>query len=482
MPLKHTYMTALFLLLLSGFIAHGQSPMGLFFFKTLPQTSTLNPASQPEHDLYISLPSPGFSLQLNPSFSDLFQKRGNIHISPLSKEYDYQRLYSSTGRVGNVNLEAHLDILGLGIRHENHYFGVSFSIKNTSQMNIPSSLFKIPERGFPDNEYFDFSTAHFKQLIYKEISLKYSHRWNDNFFTGLNIKPIWGMAGGISRINKLGLHTSRSEWHGEINARANISGPLTVQDSELEEIPESVIFQKEAAENLNDYLTDWKNGGVAIDLGTIFHTNEQWTFFASMTDIGFLRFRNDLNQMTFKGEYSFTGIKMEGYDQEELEQSIDEISDTLNNLITYDLDHRAFNIWLTPKLHMGASYEINPFLTAGFLTRTVFQKHRWNNELNISALLRPLEFMELNMNYSIRPGGGHGPGAALVIGKTPLQFFIAGDYLPPRYAMVSINGAESFPMLHDQQDLNFKAGINLIFNKPKKRSRYMACPEAYGIY
>jgi hypothetical protein len=221
---------------------------------------------------------------------------------------------------------------------------------------------------------------------------------------------------------------------------------------------------------------------MAIDVGTIILLDDQWTLYGSIIDIGLLRFKNDLNQMSFNGSYSFTGISMDGFDENELNQNIDEIADTLNNLISYSVDHLKFNMWLTPKLYLGASYRINPFISVGFLTRSVFQKHRINQELNISANIRPAKFLELNLNYSVRPGGSLGPGASLVIGKSPLQFYVGGDYLPPRYAMVSFDDSKPYPIIHKQQDFSFKAGINLIFNKPKKRTGSLDCPEAYGIY
>ncbi len=480
MQISRVFILHLFLML-SGFVSTGQSPMGYYFLESLPQTLTLNPAFQPETDIYVSLPSAGISLQLNPSFNDLFQPKNETRITPLSNSFDYQRLYSSIGREGNLNMEAHIDILGAGIRTKNHYFNVSLSVRNISHASIPSDLFKITEKGFPDNTYFDFSTAHIKQLIYKEIAISYSRKWTENLSFGFKIKPIFGMAGGITHINSLNLITSRTEWYGQIDGRANFSGPVTIEASELEEIPQSFNVNNNSIENFSQYLTSWKNGGMAIDVGTIIrHYN--WTFYGSLIDIGLLRFTNDLNQMSFNGSYSFTGISMSGFDENELNENIDEIADTLNNLITYNVDRQKFNMWLTPKLYLGASYIVNPLLSVGFLTRTVFQKHQINQELHISANIRPAQFLELNLNYNLRPGGSHGPGASLVIGTSPLQFYLGAEYLPLRYAMVSFDDSKSFPVVNKKQDFSFKAGINLIFNKPKKRTGSIDCPEAYGLY
>jgi hypothetical protein len=151
MQLNRAFIIHLFLML-SEFVSTGQSPMGYYFLESLPQASILNPAVQPKTDFYVSLPSPGLSLQFNPSFNDLLQPQDENRITPLSNRFDYPRLYNSLGREGNINLEAHLDILGAGVRTGNHYFGISLSVRNISQASIPSDLFKITEKGFPDNK------------------------------------------------------------------------------------------------------------------------------------------------------------------------------------------------------------------------------------------------------------------------------------------------------------------------------------------
>ncbi|PWE01441.1 DUF5723 family protein [Marinilabilia rubra] len=456
-------------------VASGQSPMGLYFPESLPQTSRVNPAHMPDKSFYITLPSPSVVFQMNPSFNAAVQRDNNEWISPLHNNFDYPRLYQSAGNVININAEAGLSILGFGFKTGNQHFGVSLSVKNASQVSAPSDALRITEKGFPHNSFFDFSKIHIKQVVYKEVALTYARKWNENLSLGVSIKPLFGIAGAVSNIRTLSLHTSRVVWQGDVDATLNASGPVELEQSALEDIPDSYSIQGNLTERIPEYLTSWKNAGVGFDLGAKLETDGPWTFSASLIDLGWVRFKNELTQMSFKGSYSYDGIERDGFDEQQLDNHLDELVDTLNQVLDYNVSNQPFSAVLTPKLYAGAAYQLRHNLKAGFLSRTTFQKKRWNQEFNTSLNYRPRSWLELNAGYSFRINGSNGPGGTLVIGNSPLQFFIAADYLPPRYAMVTFDDYDPVPVLHKQRDLSFQFGINLKFDKfnplPKKAKR-----------
>ncbi len=474
-----------------------QSPMGLYSLKSLPQTSEINPSRKAEKDFYITLPSPGFSLQMNPAFNDVVQRHNDQWIISFEENFNISQLKKATGSVANINTETGINIFGFGFKSNQHHFGMSFSVKNHFQMSLPANLVRIAEKGFPHNSFFDFSTLRIKQLAYKEISLSYSRQWNEFLSLGIHVKPVFGMVGALSRIDKLSLFTSRHIWEGQASGQLNVSAPLEIEKQKIAENPESITVNNDIGTQITDYLTSFKNPGLVIDLGATFDHWKNWSFSAAIIDLGFLRFKNDLYQMSFDGNYTYDGLEMEGFNRDILVESMEYEIDSITNSYNYQIEHPPFSIGVTPKMYLNASYRVNDKIKTGFLSRTTFQKTHWNQEFSLSANIRPSSYLELNLNYNFRLGGDSGPGAALVIGNFPLQLFIAGDYLPPSFAMVRFDDNEPFPMIHKQKDLSLRFGINILFNNPHqkqdadfwhkvhnpRRADYdrFECPEAYGI-
>jgi len=480
--------------IIQGHWAAGQSPLGLYFPETLPQTTRVNPAHMPEKSFYITLPSPAVVLQMNPSLNAAVQRENEAWISPLHNNFDYPRLYQSAGNIVNINAEAGLSILGFGFKTGDHHFGVSLSVKSASQVSAPSDALRITEKGFPHNSFFDFSKTHLKQVAYKEIAITYARQWNENLSLGISLKPLFGMVGAVSKIHTLSLHTSRTVWRGEVDATISASGPVELEQSALEDIPDSYSISNNLADRIPEYLTSWKNAGLGFDIGAKLETVGPWTFSVSLIDLGWMQFKNELTQMSFQGTYTYDGIEMSGFDEQQLDDHLDELVDTLNQVLDYNVSHQPFATVLTPKLYAGAAYRIRPNLKAGFLSRTTFQKKRWNQEFNTSLNYRPLSWLELNAGYSFRINGSNGPGGSLIIGNSPLQFFIAADYLPPRYAMVTFDDYDPIPVLPNQRDLSLQFGINLKFDQfnpfphraGKKSPRRdhpgaIPCPENYDF-
>ena len=60
--------------------------------------------------------------------------------------------------------------------------------------------------------------------------------------------------------------------------------------------------------NYVELLLNRGNPGFSFDLGVIYRVDERTTLSASLLDVGFIRWRTDLNNMDGTGSFAFTGV------------------------------------------------------------------------------------------------------------------------------------------------------------------------------
>ncbi|MBZ4675499.1 MAG: flagellar motor protein MotB [Anaerophaga sp.] len=467
------YILAVSVALVVLYSAKGQSPMGLYFMETIPQSHQINPAMQPRANAFFSLPSVNTLFQSDMAFDDAFQEAGNEWITPLSERFDYSDFYGTIGEVANINQYGDVDILGIGFRSGRDYFTFSLGVRSVMQTGLPSDLFKIAELGFPDGESFDFSSTRIKQALYHELAFGYSREWNDKFTFGLKFKPLFGIVGGVTDIDRFQLNTSRTQWDMMVSGMVYSSAPIDVQEGAPGDFPESIDTRDLSDDEKTDYFKSLSNGGMAFDLGAVYRYDEQLTFSAAITNLGYVRFKDDLNSLSFNGTYSFEGINVEGSDEDEIEQAFEDIADSIKTIIEYDVKHEKFSVPLSPLLYVGGSYRLTPAVTFGLLSRSFFQKNNFRQDFNLSANLQPYNFVALNLNYGVSLNGGNGVGMGTSFLLGPLQLYFSADYIPTSYADVSFDDGDSFPMFYKQKDLSFRFGLNLIFGRHGYRDEPM---------
>jgi hypothetical protein len=451
----------------------GQNPMGLYFMETIPQSHQINPAMQPRANTFVSLPSVNALFQSDMAFDDVFQEVSGEWITPLSQRFDYSNIYGPIGDAANINQYSDVDILGVGFRSGRDYFTFTIGIRSVTQSGLPSDLFKIAELGFPDGENFDFSSTRIKQALYHELAFGYSREWNDKFTFGLKFKPLFGIVGGVTDIDRFQLNISRTQWDMMVAGTVYSSAPVDVEEGLPGDFPESIETRDLSDDEVSDYFKSFNNGGMAFDLGAIYRYDDQFTFSVALTNLGYIRFKDDLNSLSFNGTYSFDGINVEGSDEDEIEQAFEDIADSIKTVIEYDVKHEKFSVPLSPLLYLGGSYRLTPAVTFGLLSRSVFQQHNFRQDFNLSANLQPYNFVAFNLNYGISLNGGNGVGMGTSFLLGPLQLYFAADYVPMRYAEVTFDDGDSFPMVYRQKDLGFRFGLNLIFGRHGYRDEPM---------
>lgn len=473
---KNIYILLSLLFLTAVTSVQAQDPMGLYYMETIPQSSFINPAMQPRANGFFALPSVSQNFKSDVAFKNIFQDTGNDWVTPLSNRYDFSKLKSATGESLLFQESLSIGLLGLGFRSGRDYFTFNMSLKNVVQSGIPYDMLSIADKGFPSGSIFDLSTFQMKGYTYKEIAIGYSREWNDKLTLGVKIKPLFGMMGATTDISSFKLTTSLQDWQVNVSGNISASAPLEiVEATNPNDFPESIDIKEMESDDYTSYLSSFKNMGVAMDFGAVYELNSRWSFSAALINLGYIKWNKDLNTISFSGNYSFNGLDVDGGD-DDLDAALELLEDELKTLLDYKVTHDKFSTSLSPELYAGALYEVAPYFTAGFVSRSIFQKDNYRQDFNVSANLQPYSFVSVNLNYSLRPGGGDGLGTALSILLGPLQLYAAADYLPAQWALANMDGDE-FPMFPNARNVTMKVGLNLIFGRHGYRDRPMLARE-----
>ena len=212
--------------------------------------------------------------------------------------------------------------------------------------------------------------------------------------------------------------------------------------------------------------------GMAIDLGATYKLNDEWTFSASLLDLGFISWKNT-TKGTMSKDFTFNGfsdisVKDDGTDNnKKLDTQVDELVDDLADLAKFDKAGEGLKrtTALAATLHLGAQYTLPAYdrLSFGFLSTTRMQgKHSWT-EARVSANVAPLSWFEASVNYAL---SNFGSDAGIMLNFHPrgFNFFIGADvpmckYEPAYYAPIS------------RAAVNINMGINFTFG-PKHKRKY----------
>ena len=465
---------SLFLLLLMwmGLPVQAQDPMGLYYMETIPQSFMINPAMQPRANGFFALPSVNQNFKSDVAFKNIFQENSPEWVSPLSSKYDFDKLKRATGKALNFNESVDVGLLGLGFRTGKDYLSLTFSIKSVMQSGLPYDLIRIADDGFPDGASYDFSSLRMRGYAYKELSFGYSREWTDRLTVGMKFKPLFGIMGGTTDISTFKLETSRQEWVVRVDGSVSTSAPLEVTEAEEDgDFPESIDGKEMEDDDWSDYLSSFKNSGLAFDFGAVYEFSDRLTLSAALVNLGYIKWKEDLNTLSFSGSYSFTGLDVDGSD-EDLDQAFEDLGDSLKTIIDYQTGHNKFSTGLTPEFYIGAQYQVSPAFTLGVLSRSMFQKYNFRQDFNFSANIQPYSFLAFNLNYSLRPGGGNGLGTGFSMLLGPLQLYMLADYIPTRYSTVYMD-EEEFTMFPNARNVSVKMGLNLIFGRHGYRDRPM---------
>lgn len=451
--------------------AKAQQVNTLYFFDNVPVRHYMNPAFQPNSDLYINLPVFGYMnvgvVNNSLSVKDLFYNKNNQTISFLHPDGNKNSFYKRLRPTTKISTGLHTTLLGGGFRLGNDYWTISLSEKVEGQGYIPKDLFKLLIKGNPENENnFNFKSFGVDISAYTELAAGYSKKTDDKLTVGGKLKLLLGTANMYTKNDAFNLYAGSDKWNISGSGVLNIASPAE------KVLNEDDSFDPEFPSGVGSWLKP-KGFGAGIDLGVTYKPIEPLTLSAALLDLGFIRWKGNAKNITYVIDYEFEGLFSEDDDMQTLDMNniLDSLLNGIEENLKYDVGGtKPFTVSTSPKLNIGAEYAFyDNKLSVGLLSSTIFHRNKVFEEITASVMGRPTNWFNASLSYSLLNGRFATIGTGLWLRSGFVNWHLSTDFVPFSYAKATDeNDGSSSLIPYKTKGLNMALGVSFAFGNNKK--------------
>ncbi len=455
-------------------------PSTLYFMDNNPLINNFNPSFQPTDKMYIGMP--GLSLvsfnagNSKLAFEDIYVPRmidGKnttvLFLHPEAKD-EIRNVMNKIGPRDRIFADYNLQLINFGMRIKEKSY-VSLSIANRMEMNtiFPREMFKAALMTYENGSEssYSFGLGKFSSTLncYSEIGLGYSYSFADNFQVGAKVKYLMPHAGYRTDFKNLDLFVSKDEWRfsGEGQIDASVPGVEITKDEE----------GKIDSVNFNDNIeakdiVKSKGAGVALDLGVTYNPIKNIKLSASVLDLGFIHYSNELHRLKKDQDFVFNGFK---YDIDDIHDrdSADLFApyeEMLDNMYVVE-DNQGYNSRLTAKALVGVEYSFfENKMSVGALSKTYFLRGCASEEFMLSYNYRPNRIVAASASYTVTNGMYSNFGLGLNLNMGPVNLFFAADQIPVMWAK-----GDGIMIPTRTRAANFAMGLNFLIRDKEKEDK-----------
>ena len=456
----------------------------VMYFMNLPQNHLINPALRPSNSIYIGLAVvSGINMNINNNFvnfSDIFLKGqpNDSIISFLHPDYDVNKFLAKIKQRNSIEPETMIQLLGVGFSLGKDGY-VFFDINERIDGNIvlPGDLFKLALKG---NEEFvgskiDLSSLRGDIKYYREFGLGYSRNFTDKLRIGIKGKLLFGIAAASIDNKSLGITVNEDYSHTlDANLAVNMSGPVNVYMDSKNNI-DSIRFDDnrfKTKSGITDFFSGKKNMGFGMDIGATYDLTDRIVVSASITDLGFIRWKKDVTNLTAKNQFEFSGLNM--LDVVNGTQTIDQVGqdmlDSLKNAFVVSKSKTAFTTYLPFGISLGGSYNVTKQFSVGLLSYSRVIGKQIREALTLSANINLGSALSTSLSYTAENHQYDNLGAGLAFRAGVAQFYLLTDRIPLLWNKIK-NDNSNFILPANWNTFNLRLGMNFVFgNRPKEKN------------
>jgi hypothetical protein len=454
----------------------------------IPQANQLNPAYIHPCLVYVSLPLIS-SIKLNVRNTG-FGFHDAIHTGTGAQSgtyfLDLDNLDRKLRRMNYFRTDIDIDLLGFGFALKDWYF--TFGIVNHSEVRIAYTddvaAVKDGNWDVAANEAIPvkLNGTGIDATVWNSIGISAARELFEGLKVGARFKYLQGMANINTKQSELELNTTNNpiSLEAKMNYRLNASFPVNLGYAS-NGLVDRVDFN-DALDNIaGDYIFNG-NRGIAIDGGVVYDLDESTQLTASFTDLGFIRWKKNVNNFKASGKYTFNGIDLDQYQANPGQTDLlDALQDTLLLAFTAAGTTKKYFTATSVKLYGGVTHTILPKLKAGAMTRIEIHDLRLRPSLTLSMHYSPIPSIGTSLTYTIMNNKLNQVGAGLAIGNKGVQFYLITDNLPVRFTGQT-GSALIWP--YNARMLSLRFGFNLMFGcnqkevkkGPRKSGKNDLCP------
>lgn len=425
-----------------SFSASGQTSLSFYHLgNTTFQNSFQNPAFIPEGKVFIGLP--GLS-GVHAHFNNKFSYSDFIVSGESGNQINAKLLLGNLQKRNMVYSAVDINLLHIGYSTNS---GVNFSIFANERIEAsvlyPKELIEIVSNGnfALAGQRLEISKTRASASHFREYGVGFAAPFQSGTF-GIRAKYLQGFLNASTAQNFQAFLTTNPQDYS-LNLELT-NGTLNTSGFD--------ILQGRTG-NLGTHLISNTNRGAAIDLGFTVAIDNFNTFSASITDVGFISWNEDIKNHTLGDttlNYAGVSLKSPG----NLEQTI---TDTLFKRFENKLTETAtpYSSFLSPKALLSWSY-LTPI--GGEVVGTYgaqYMQGQIKHLMGVGYRYPVGKFFVGSANITKLPQQFLNLGAAVAVKGGPAQFYLAVDQV------VNVDATKF-------QAIDFRVGINLIFGAKKE--------------
>jgi hypothetical protein len=452
----------------------------VLYYMNLPQNHFLNPALRPSNSIYIGLPGiSGINLNVNNNFfnfSDIFSKSGDSVISIFHPDYNVEEFITKIKDLNAIEPQVLIQTFGLGFSVGTDLY-ISFDVNERVNGNValPGDLLRL---GFEGNEQFvgqkiDLSSFRSDAMYYREAGLGFSKNFTNKLRLGIRGKLLFGITSVVLDNRSLGITVGDDYTHTfDADLMVNISAPVDIYLDDKNNI-DSISLDDSGFDDgrwILNYLGRPGNIGLGLDIGAEFAVTEKFRLSASVTDLGYIKWKRDVKNLKAESQFKFSGVDL--LDVYEGKMTFDslaqELLDSLRNSFFVTDTQTPFTTNLPFGVTVGASYNLTKSFSVGVLSYTKIIGDQFKEALTLSANLNLGNAFSTSIAYTAANYRYDNLGLGLAFRPGFFQFYALADRIPVTWNRILYEG-KNIVLPESWNTMHLRFGMNLVFGNKARR-------------
>ncbi len=457
----------------------------LYFIPGVPQTNRINPAHQPWCKFYVGVP---FLSAARGEFSSSSFAWGDIvypdpedqsKITFLDPRADKEAFLDLLNPYNYVVSDLGTAVISFGFDTKAGFFSMDVTTRMDGNLYYTGDLAEVLLSEPVEGREYTFDGSAVDLSVFDEISVGWTREIVRGLQVGARGKMLFGVGNLVTTHSEFQVGTSQQNWHVRSDMQFNASLPFAEltydEDGNFEDIVLRDDLRTFNAWRLPRYMFNTQNLGVGLDLGVNYRPLPELLLSASVLDIGFMSWKDELHQITFNTEFDYIGLEGDPTKIPEgttlanhLDSVINEALDSISNDLIF-APGSAYSQRLNTKLYVGASFHLTPKISFGILSRTDFLKEKVAEQITASANLTTGRLLNFTLSYSYMQANFSNVGAGISLNAGPLNLYLVSD-----------NALNILFWPEQTRSVNVWLGLNLMFGyKPIMKELYLDRPLVY---
>lgn len=438
----------LMILGLLPFYSEAQHNFSMYSMTKMGQAHYENPAYVANGNVYIGIGLGHHSIGLNHSGFRI-NKTLKQRSYDDSLMFDQEALKNSLWKRNTILMDMRNELLGVGFRVKKNYFSLSVTNRMNLAFVYPKDLIVLGLEGnggslLGQRASLDGLGLHADGYV--EYAVGYNREINDKLRVGGRIKLLSGYANFATKKSKLGLTTDEETFD------LTVDGQFKFASSGFGGLISDSLSDEEF-----DFKTpyNFKNFGIALDLGGTYQLTDKIGVSASLLDFGFIKWKNQVaSYQTDDLSFRFEGVDINQFLSDSTDY-LERVVDTLIAKVDNDITTDPYSTMVSTRFYIGGTYKVTDWFTAGVTTYNQFIGRRLRSSLIVSGTIQLKNWLGFTANYSIYGRSFGNIGLGLTLRGGPIQFYVMTDNILAINYWGTKNAHVSF-------------GLNLLIGKPDK--------------